>query len=202
MQENRTRYPSYDVLKEKDQWDEHTREIVIKRLGPFPKNKFLKEHEAEMIYAIACHIVYDQRKEILDYVIHHLDNTLSSPMGENQRKEGTPEQKVLVRLGLKATDNLAKKLYGAPFLGIDVQQQFSILDDLARGKAMTSEEWQGIPQKEFFKKLATEIVNAYYSHPIVWSEIGYGGPAYPRGYVRVEMGLTDPWEAKRDAQES
>jgi hypothetical protein len=47
MQENRTRYPSYDVLKEKDQWDEHTREIVIKRLGPFPKNKFLKEHEAK-----------------------------------------------------------------------------------------------------------------------------------------------------------
>ena len=199
MQENRTRYPSYDVLNEKDQWDEHTREIVIKRLGPFPENQFLKEHEAEMIYAIARHIVYDQRKEILDYVVHHLDNTLSSPMGENQRKVGTPEQKILVRRGLKATDNLAKEQYGAPFLKIDVQQQFSILDDLARGKAMTSEDWQGIPQKEFFKKLATEIVNAYYSHPTVWSEIGYGGPAYPRGYVRVEMGLTDPWEAKRDA---
>ncbi len=202
MQENRTRYLSYDVLNEKDQWDEHTQEIVLKRLGPFPENQFLNEHEAEMIYAIARHIVYDQRKEILDYVVHHLDNTLSSPMGEDQRKVGTPEQKILVRRGLKATDNLAKEQYGASFLKIDVLQQFSILDDLARGKAMTSEDWQGIPQKEFFKKLATEIVNAYYSYPTVWSEIGYGGPAYPRGYVRVEMGLTDPWEAKRDAKES
>ncbi len=202
MQEDRTRYPSYDVLKEKEQWDEHTREIVLKRLGPFPEKSFLKEHEAEMIYAIARHIVYDQRREILDYVVHYLDNVLSSPMGENQRKVGTPEQKILLRRGLKATDDLAKKLYGAPFHKIDVQQQFSILDDIARGKAMTSEDWQGIPQKEFFKKLSTEIVNAYYSHPTVWSEIGYGGPAYPRGYVRVEMGITDPWEAKRDAQES
>jgi len=49
---------------------------------------------------------------------------------------------------------------------------------------------------DFFKQLLHDTVSAYYSHPLVWSDIGYGGPAYPRGYVRVEKGLTDPWEAK------
>ncbi len=37
---------------------------------------------------------------------------------------------------------------------------------------------------------------AYYSHLVAWSEIGYGGPAYPRGYVRTQMGQLDPWEAQ------
>ncbi|HBX22157.1 MAG TPA: gluconate 2-dehydrogenase subunit 3 family protein [Desulfotomaculum sp.] len=202
MQENRTRYPGYDLLKEKDHWDDHTREIVLKRLGPFEKHKFLNQHEADLIAAIAKHILYDERKELLDYVLHHIDNKLSSPIGEDQRKVGTPDQKVLIREGLKALDKLAQKQYGAPFLEVDPQPQLLLLSALAAGKAAPMTEWQTIPQKELFKKLATQITSAYYSHPTVWSEIGYGGPAYPRGYVRVEKGLTDPWEAKRNAQES
>lgn len=202
MQENRTRYPRYDVLNEKKHWDDHTREIVLKRLGPFPENKFLKEREAAMIFAVARHIVYDERKEILDYVVHHLDSVLSSPLGESQRKVGAPEQKTLVRRGLNAIDKLSQKQYGAPFLEIGAQRQLDVLTSLHLGKALPLDEWRNVPQKELFKKLATEIVSAYYSHPLVWSEIGYGGPAYPRGYIRVEMGLSDPWEAVRNAGKS
>lgn len=202
MQENRTRYPGYDVLAEKGHWDDYTTEIVLKRLGPFPDHKFLREREAAMILAIAGHIVYDGRKEILDYVVHHLDNVLADPSGEGQRKAGTPDIKTLVRRGLSAMDRAAVKNYRAAFLEIGTQQQFEMLAGLQKGNAAPPGEWNGIPVKEFFKKLATEIVSAYYSHPVVWSEIGYGGPAYPRGYVRVEMGLTDPWEAKRDVNES
>ncbi|TGV05575.1 gluconate 2-dehydrogenase subunit 3 family protein, partial [Mesorhizobium sp. M00.F.Ca.ET.186.01.1.1] len=29
---------------------------------------------------------------------------------------------------------------------------------------------------------------------------GSGGPAYPRGYVQEEKGLTDPWEAKANGE--
>ena len=201
MQENRTRYPSYDVLNEQEHWDEHTREIVLKRLGPFEKNHFLDKHETEMILAIARHIVYDERKEILSYVVHHLDSSIASPIGEDQRKVGIPPRKILVRQGLKAIDKFAQKQFGAPFLEIGVKEQFALLEALDKGEAMQLSGWQKTHQKELFKKLATEITSAYYSHPVVWSEIGYGGPAYPRGYVRVEKGLTDPWEAKRDANE-
>lgn len=201
MQENRTRYPSYDLLQEQEHWDEHTREIVLKRLGHFKDNQFLTNHEADMLKAIARHIVYDQREEILAYVIHHFDSILSSPVGEDQRKVGVPPREVLIRQGLKAIDKLAQKKYRATFLELDTQKQFILLEALDGGKAPKLGEWQETPQKELFKMLATETVNAYYSHPVVWSEIGYGGPAYPRGYVRVEKGLTDPWEAKRDANE-
>ena len=31
--------------------------------------------------------------------------------------------------------------------------------------------------------------------PIAWNEIGFGGPASPRGYVRMDFNRRDPWEA-------
>ena len=32
------------------------------------------------------------------------------------------------------------------------------------------------------------ILSAFYSHPWAWNEIGFGGPAYPRGYARLGRG--------------
>jgi len=42
--------------------------------------------------------------------------------------------------------------------------------------------------------LLEDSVNVYYAHPWAWDEIGFGGPAYPRGYMRLENGLPEPWE--------
>ncbi|WP_066633750.1 gluconate 2-dehydrogenase subunit 3 family protein [Desulfolucanica intricata] len=202
MNEQRTRYPGYDVLKEQDEWDPHTREIVLKRLGPFPEPEFLSENEVEMIKAIAGHLVYDNREEIMAFVVHNLDQNLASDIGESERKPEQPEQKNLIRWGLRYIESLAQTEYKSKFLELDEEKQFQIIAALQTGKAPQLPEWSRVPQKELFKKLVTEVVGAYYSHPQVWSEIGYGGPAYPRGYVRVEHGLTDPWEAKRDVGES
>jgi hypothetical protein len=43
--------------------------------------------------------------------------------------------------------------------------------------------------------LLSDIVRAYYGHPTAWNEIGFGGPASPRGYVRMGFNRRDPWEA-------
>ena len=42
--------------------------------------------------------------------------------------------------------------------------------------------------------LLQDCVNVYYSHPWAWDEIGFGGPAYPRAYMRLERGEPEPWE--------
>jgi hypothetical protein len=31
-------------------------------------------------------------------------------------------------------------------------------------------------------------LSTFYSHPWAWNEIGFGGPAYPRGYMRLQPG--------------
>jgi hypothetical protein len=42
------------------------------------------------------------------------------------------------------------------------------------------------------------IIKIYYAHPLAWNEIGYGGPASPRGHVRKWAGGVDPWEAREE----
>jgi hypothetical protein len=196
MEERRTRYPGFNVLSQVKEWDPHTRDIVLKRLGPFPELKYLTPEETQMLKTIASHIVYDNREAILNYVIHHLDQTLSSDIGESERKPKTPPAKDLIRQGLSALNKAAQKMAQKPFTWLDTASQFKIIASLQTETVEPIPEWKRIPPKGLFKKLAGMIISAYYSHPTIWSEIGYGGPAYPRGYVRIEPGLTDPWEAK------
>lgn len=55
--------------------------------------------------------------------------------------------------------------------------------------------WGGMPAALFFyQRLLHDITSAYYSHPTAWSEIGFGGPASPRSYVRLGANARDPWE--------
>ena len=36
----------------------------------------------------------------------------------------------------------------------------------------------------------------FYSHPAVWNEIGFGGPAYPRGYKALGIDKREPYEVE------
>jgi hypothetical protein len=38
--------------------------------------------------------------------------------------------------------------------------------------------------------------SAFYSHPWAWDEIGFAGPAYPRGYKNLGIDRRDPFEVK------
>jgi len=53
-----------------------------------------------------------------------------------------------------------------------------------------------MPADVFFaKRMLHDICAAFYSHPASWSALGFGGPANPRGYVRLVENRRDPWEA-------
>ncbi len=84
------------------------------------------------------------------------------------------------------------------------RDRFAVLADalqvalLQRAEAgeLHASEWDTMNPRDFFtKRLARDIVLAYYAHPTAWSEIGWGGPASPRGYVRLDFNERDPWEA-------
>lgn len=196
MRKQGTLYPNYDVLAHQDEWDEHTKEIVTKRLGPF-KFQLLTPWEQEMVKCLAGHLAYESRIEILTWIAAHLDQQLNSALGEGQRKPGLPPQRELILGGFKVLDDWAKGKFFKGFVSITGERQLEALQALEKGSLEGLDGWNGEKQRGFFKKLTSLVIEAYYSHPWVWSEIGYGGPAYPRGYVRVELGLTDPWEPKR-----
>ena len=60
---------------------------------------------------------------------------------------------------------------------------------------MRSAAWEGLPPKKFFSSLLLRAaINVYYAHPAAWNEIGFGGPAYPRGYANLGIDKLEHWE--------
>jgi hypothetical protein len=58
------------------------------------------------------------------------------------------------------------------------------------------DEWSKLNIERFWSLLVSDCCAAYYAHPWAWDEIGFGGPAYPRGYMRLEDGDAEPWETE------
>ena len=58
-----------------------------------------------------------------------------------------------------------------------------------------------MPVQRFWMLLVQDAVDAYYAHPYAWDEIGFGGPAYPRAYMRLEHGEPEPWEVEEQRYE-
>ncbi|WP_438445717.1 gluconate 2-dehydrogenase subunit 3 family protein [Gorillibacterium sp. sgz5001074] len=196
--EIKSHYPSYDVMKEKKEWDGHTRAIVTGRLQLRGELRFLTAVEAELIREIASLLVDDTDPEILEYVIRHVDQSLNQSPGEGQRQAGVPEAPVLVRMGLKAIEQESELTEGVSFMKLERKKQERMLKALSENRAGSAKLWREVPQSAFFQKLLSWTVEAYCSHPLVWSGIGYGGPAYPRGYIRTQLGQLEPWEAHRE----
>jgi hypothetical protein len=193
----KSRYPTYDVMSHKDEWDGHTQSIVASRLEGVAQFSALSLEEAEMLRAICSILAGDDRADLIQFVVSHIDRSLSQPAGESERKADVPKAGELLHTGLQLLDKWCLAAHQRTFISLPEEQQMSIVSDLSSGRLPFPAEW-AFPQKAFFNKLFTWTVESYYSHPTVWSEIGYGGPAYPRGYVRANIGQLDPWEAKAE----
>ncbi|TDF99480.1 gluconate 2-dehydrogenase subunit 3 family protein [Paenibacillus piri] len=189
-------YPSFEVMNEQDEWDDHTQTIVTSRLKPNINLQFLTSKEAELVKRISSLFVNDQTPEVLDFVVGHIDQTLYQSPGESQRKADVPKAPELIRAGLQAIEQGVQEQYTSAFLELDMAEQKQYLQYISESIAKPQEVWDGIPQEALFKKLLNLTYESYCSHPKVWSEIGYAGPAYPRGYVRTQLGQLDPWEAQ------
>ncbi len=187
-------YPGFDVMAEQLAWDPVTRAIVAARLRP-PPPRALDEAEVRTLTAAARRLLAEERPEVLAFVVAHVDARLSSGTGEGQRQAAAPPEAELLRRGLAALDR-ATRGDAAGFAGLTAGRQDRLLGALAQGQAEPAGAFAGLPQKVLFQKLLSLAAEALASHPAVWSEIGYAGPAYPRGYYRMGRGVLDPWEPR------
>ncbi len=189
-------YPGFDVMAERLAWDPATRAVVAARLSP-GRPQALTEAEARTVAAAARQLLAEDRSEILTFVVSHFDSRLQSDAGEGQREVGVPPEADLLRRGLAALDRAAGG-EGAAFAGLPAAEQRELIAALAADRAEPADAFAGLPQKALFSKLLGLAAEALASHPAVWSEIGYAGPAYPRGYYRLGRGVLDPWEPRAD----
>ena len=62
-----------------------------------------------------------------------------------------------------------------------------------------ADRWHGMPAGHVWSLWTRYACTAFYSHPAAWAEIGFPGPAYPRGYKNAGMDGREPFEV-RDAR--
>jgi hypothetical protein len=93
-------------------------------------------------------------------------------------------------------DQTAQALFGSDFAKLEGIQQDQVLRIISAGDP-PGETWRKIPSKRWWIYVALrQICGIYYSHPYAWDEIGFGGPAYPRGYFALNNGAPEPWEPR------
>ena len=191
------RYPGYDVLAKRTgpSWNEQTRRVITRRLSIDPGPRFFTVEEFRTVGAIANRIVPQPAGRPPIPVAALIDDKLQRGVSDGYRLARTPRDGEAWRLGLLALDAEAEAAYGGDFCSLSEGLQDTLLMRMQRGE-LKSPLWADMAPRDFFKKrMARDIVLAYYAHPTAWNEIGWGGPASPRGYVRLDYNERDPWEA-------
>ena len=124
-----------------------------------------------------------------------VDAKLFEDRGDGYRDHRLPPLREAWQRGLRAIDAEARRRHNVGFHTLDAAEQDALLRAAQQGK-IDDAAWDGMDRAIFFaKRLLPDIVTAYYAHPTAWNEIGFGGPASPRGYVRMDFDRRDPWEA-------
>ncbi len=191
------RYPGYDVLAKWSgpSWNEKTREVIRRRLAIAPEPRFFTAEEFETVSAIAARIVPQPTTRPPIPVAALVDRKLDEGTMDGYRVPGMPRDAEAWRIGLRALEAEAQSAYQKRFAALAGELQDTLLHRAEAGE-LSAPEWGTLRPRDFFRKrLARDIVLAYYAHPTAWSEIGFGGPASPRGYVRLDFNERDPWEA-------
>jgi hypothetical protein len=191
------RYPDYDVLAKRHtpSWNEKTRRVIDQRLALPREPRFLSTEEFQTLDAVCARIVPQPATRSPIPVAAMVDTKLFQDKRDGYRDYRLPPLREAWQRGLRALDAEARERHSSAFHRLSADEQDTLLRAAQEGR-LTNPAWDGMASKIFFaKRLLTDIVKAYYGHPTAWSEIGYGGPAGPRGYVRMDFDRRDPWEA-------
>ncbi len=107
-----------------------------------------------------------------------------------------PPRPVAWTWGLDGLDQSAVALFGSRFAELGDDRQDQVLERIRAGDP-AGEVWARMPARRWWIFIALrDISGAYYAHPYAWDEIGFGGPAYPRGYAALNNGAPEPWEPR------
>lgn len=202
----KTLYPNYDVL---DKWDspsfnDQTRGVLRERLHVIPERRFFTEYEWRMMDVIAARLLPQPDRSDPIPLTPWVDEMLFVNRSEGFRHDNMPPVRDAWRAGLAAIDAEARHRYDSGFAELDAASCDALLRALEQGET-TPALWTTVPAQRFFIDILVKTVaGIYYSHPAAWSEIGFGGPASPRGYVRLGFDERDAWEAKdaKDAKDA
>lgn len=198
-------YSGYSTLGQSAFWDSATRTTVIQRVqNEWPLRFFTKE-EASFWAAVFDHIL-PQTDRVPDRripIVGPLDHRLAENRTIGYRFADMPHDRdVYKQLGIHGINQEAQARYYGDFIYLPYLHQDIVLRAIHDGRPKGGAEvWKAMSVHRFWQLLTSDAIDAYYAHPWAWDEIGFGGPAYPRAYMRLEHGEPEPWEVDEQRYE-
>lgn len=193
-------YPGYSTLGQREFWDATTRRVVLQRVESPPPLRFFSQEQAQFWRTVFEHLLpqSDRISERQIPLIPPLDHRLHENRTVGYRFENMPHDRdVYGSIGIEAINREAMEQYGKEFLSLEWSEQDLVLRAIHDGDPLGAKDiWEKMSVHRFWQMIIQDAIDAYYAHPWAWDEIGYGGPAYPRAYTRLERGDPEPWEVE------
>ena len=190
------RFEGFDVLSEVPRWDPSTAGVVLARLTPDAELGFFTSHEEPTARALLDQLM-GQHDEPKVPVTELVDARLVAGETDGWRYDDMPEDGEAWHRSLAALDSEAKERFGDRFASLITDVQGALVQEV-----QDAEEWHGFNAPHLWSLWTRYACAAFYSHPWAWNEIGFGGPAYPRGYKNLGIDARERWERpERDAHD-
>jgi hypothetical protein len=189
------RYPDYDVLSQVDHWDEVTRRVVLERVDDVPPFRFFDERERAALEPF-CDTLTAQHEEPRIPVLAYVDEKLYEIRGDGYQYFDMPSDQETWRTVARGLDQEARALGVDGFGDLSEHHRNQICHRFAQAQ-LVGGEWATLNVSRAFSTVMRDVCEAFYAHPWAWNEIGFGGPAYPRGYAAFgnpELGEREHWE--------
>lgn len=169
------------MLDQRRHWDSATREIVLERTAPPPARAFFTSEEEAVCRKLMDRLLAREPGSPIP-VVEMIDKRLAAGSTDGWRYDDMPPDAEAWRRSLA---ELGRTSF--PRVAEDAQNEF--LESIR-----TSNRFAAMPAPRLWGLWMRYACAAFYSHPSAWSEIGFGGPAYPRGYKNMGLGRREPWE--------
>jgi hypothetical protein len=197
-------YPGFSTLAQQAFWDEATRKTVLERVERIPEIRYFTPPEAALLAAVADRLLPQDDRDLAHRIpiVPFIDERLYLGRIDGYRYESMPEDGEAHRLGLEAIELIANAMFHAPFGSLVAGDQDAVLKTIHDGKPPAGGAiWARMAVDRYWMLVLHDVCHVYYAHPYAWDEIGFGGPAYPRGYMRLERGAAESWEVDEQRYE-
>ncbi|HET8717189.1 MAG TPA: gluconate 2-dehydrogenase subunit 3 family protein [Nocardioidaceae bacterium] len=184
------RFEGFDVLSQADAWDPVTAGVVLRRVGPPPPIRYFSPTEEATARAL-LDLILDQHEEPRIPVLEMVDARLAELQTDGWHYADLPPDPEAWSQTLAALDQDAHHTHGRGFAECDRDQQAGMLQAVLD---LGSEIWHGMRAERVWSLWYRYACAAFYAHPWAWNEIGFPGPAYPRGYKNAGINTLEPFE--------
>jgi hypothetical protein len=193
------RFPGFDVLNQAPHWDQVTKDLIEARVRTSPPAvTFFSATERGCAHALLNDLTGQDRDDAPVPVTQLVEARLAAGETDGWRYADMPEDGQAWRDTLGYLDADARARCGTAFAEAAEADRHRLIQAV---QDLSGEDWHGLPAKHVWSLWTRYACTALYAHPDVWAEMGFSGPAYPRGYKNIGVDKLEPYEV-RDADPS